>query len=525
MKKNILLVYPQYPSTFWSLEHTLRIVNKKSLMPPLGLLTVAAMLPSDYEIRLVDMNVKKLRDEDILWADMVFLSAMIIQKESFKDVVKACSMLNKPVTAGGPYPTASYKSIEGIDHFLLGEGENVIHHFIRDFEKGTPAKVYSSAEKPDIKTSPIPRYDLIDVNDYGSLPLQYSRGCPFSCEFCDVIELFGRKPRLKSVEQFIRELDCVYDTGFRGLIFIVDDNFIGNKTEVLKLLKAISEWQINRSYPFTFFTEASINLASETEILDLMVDSAFTMVFIGIETPDEKTLISVNKQQNVKHNVLDSVKIIQGRGIEVISGFILGFDTDTEDIFDRQISFIQKAGIPMAMIGIMLALPGTQLFKRLEKEGRILYETSGNNTNILDLNFIPVMDKSKIINGYKKILKTLYSPEKYYERSLTLISRMPSSVYKKRNRQKGDIKAFFKSLLIQSFSKYGFSYLKFLVKALRINPGNFPLAVILGINGYHFFKIAGETLKSAEIASAPAEYSENSIPDEIYELQSENLTI
>lgn len=523
--KNILMVYPKYPSTFWSLEHTLKIVNKKSLMPPLGLLTVAAMLPPEYNIRLVDMNVKKLKDEDIIWSDMVFLSAMIVQKESFKDVVRACNKLNKPITAGGPYPTASYKSIPGIDHFLLGEGEAVIHQFLKDFENGIPLKIYSSVEKPDLKTSPIPRYDLINVNDYGSLPLQFSRGCPFSCEFCDVIEMFGRKPRLKSVEQFISELDCVYNTGFRGLIFIVDDNFIGHKSEVLKLLKAISEWQLNRSFPFTFFTEASINLAAETEILDLMVDCSFTMVFIGIETPDEATLISVNKQQNVKHNVLESVKIVQRRGIEVISGFILGFDTDTEDIFDRQISFIQNAGIPMAMIGIMIALPGTQLFKRLEKEGRILYETSGNNTNILDLNFIPVMDKEKIISGYKKILKTLYSPEKYFERSLNLISRMPSSVYKKRNRQKGDIKAFFKSFFLQSFSRYGFAYLRFLIKSLMINPDNFPLAVILSINGYHFFKIAGETLKSAEISSDSAENTGNSISDEIYELQSENQTI
>lgn len=525
MKKNILLVYPEYPSTFWSLDHTLKIVNKKSLMPPLGLLTVAAMLPSDYNIRLVDMNVMKLRDEDVIWADMVFLSAMIVQKDSFRDVVKVCQRLNKPVTAGGPYPTASYKFIDGVNHFLIGEGELTIPEFIHDFENGTLAEIYSSKEKPDIKTSPIPRYDLINVNDYGSLPLQFSRGCPFSCEFCDVIEMFGRKPRLKSVEQFLEELECVYNTGFRGLIFIVDDNFIGNKGEVLKLLKAISEWQNNRSFPFTFFTEASINLAAETEILDLMAGCAFTMVFIGVETPDENTLITVNKQQNVKHDVFGSIKLIQSKGIEVIAGFILGFDTDTEDIFDRQISFIQKAGIPMAMIGIMIALPGTQLFKRLEREGRILYETSGNNTNILDLNFIPVMNKDKIISGYKKVLKTLYSPEKYFERSLTLISRMPASVYEKRNRQKGDVKAFFKSLLVQSFSRYGLRYLHFLVKALILNPGNFPLAVILAINGYHFFKITGETLESAEIASESEELSENSISDEIYELQSDNQTI
>lgn len=524
MKKNILMVYPEYPPTYWSLEYTLKIVNKKSLMPPLGLMTIAAMLPPDFDIRLVDMNAGKLKDEDILWADMVFISAMIVQKESFSDAVKACNKLDRPVTAGGPYPTASYESIDGVDHFMIGEGEDLIGQYIQDFERGTLAEVYRSETRPDIKNSPVPRFDLIDVNDYGSIPLQFSRGCPFSCEFCDIIEMFGRKPRLKSVEQFMKELETVYDTGFRGLVNIVDDNFIGNKTEVLKLLRRISSWQESRSFPFTFVTEASINLAAEPEILELMVECAFTMVFIGIETPDEETLTSAGKHQNVKHNVLESVKIIQSAGIEVIAGFILGFDRDTEDIFDRQISFIQKAGISVAMVGIMLALPGTQLYRRLESEGRILYETSGNNTNMLDLNFIPVMDKNKIIEGYKKILKTIYSPKKYFERSLTLISRVPDSVYKKRGRRKNDIKAFIKSFVLQSFSRYGFRYIRFLIQALKINPGNFPLAVQLSINGYHFFQITIKALKAAEAGSGSPEYSKNII-SEGYELQSDNLVI
>jgi radical SAM superfamily enzyme YgiQ (UPF0313 family) len=340
------------------------------------------------------------------------------------------------------------------------------------------------------------------------MALQYSRGCPFACEFCDIIEMFGRKPRLKSVEQFLKELECVHDTGYRGPVFIVDDNFIGHKSEVIKLLRGISKWQAERSFPFTFFTEASINLAAEKEILDLMADSGFNMVFMGIETPDEKTLTSINKRQNVQHNIFDSVKIIQERGIEVTSGFILGFDTDTEDIFDRQISFIQKAGIPMAMIGLMMALPGTQLFKRLEREGRILSESSGNNTNMLDLNFIPVMDKEKIAAGYKKVLKTIYSPEKYFERSLVLLSRIPNRVYKGRSMQKGDLMAFFKSLLFQSFSSYGFIYIRFLIRALIINPSNFSLAVNLAVKGYHFFKITKKTLASDVDKSDNSDQSE-----------------
>lgn len=524
MKKKILMVYPECPSTFWSLEYTLKIVNKKSLMPPLGLLTVAAMLPPDWDIRLVDMNVTDLADDDILRSDIVFLSAMIIQKESFIDVVEKCNRLGKPVAAGGPYPTASYKSLSGVDHFLLGEGETVIGRFILDLENGTPAALYMSDEKPDLKNTPVPRFDLINVNDYGSMPLQFSRGCPFSCEFCDIIEMFGRKPRLKSVDQFISELDRVYDTGFRGLVFIVDDNFIGHRGEVIKLLRAISQWQEQRAFPFTFFTEASIDLAAETEILDLMAECAFTMVFIGIETPDEKTLLSVNKNQNVKHDLFESVKTIHSKGIEVISGFILGFDTDTDDIFDRQISFIQKAGIPMAMIGIMLALPGTKLYRRLESEGRILYESSGNNTNTLDMNFIPVMNRDKLIDGYKKVLRTLYSPEKYFERSLLLISRIPDSVYKKRTLKRNDIKAFLKSFVLLLSSKYRFSYIRFLIKALMTNPGNFPLAVILSINGYHFFELTRITLNAAKTEFSGEDYSKNRVSDG-YELRSENLSI
>jgi radical SAM superfamily enzyme YgiQ (UPF0313 family) len=524
MNKKILMIYPESPLTFWSLKHTLKIVNKKALMPPLGLLTIAAMLPSDYEVKLIDMNVVELTDDDILWADMVFISAMIIQKESFRDVVIRCNRLNRPIAAGGPYPTSSFRTIEGVDHFLLGEGESVIHKFLNDFENGFPDKIYISESKPDIKTTPMPRFDLINIKDYGSMPLQFSRGCPFNCEFCDIIEMFGRKPRLKSVTQFIDELDAVYNTGFRGLIFIVDDNFIGHRGEVIKLLKAINDWQSERFFPFTFFTEASINLAADDELLELMTACAFTMVFIGIETPDVTTLVSANKQQNVKHDLYESVITIQKKGIEVIAGFILGFDTDTEDIFDRQINFIQKAGIPMAMIGIMLALPGTQLYRRLEKEDRILYETSGNNTNIFDMNFIPVMDKEQIIDGYKRILSTLYSPENYFKRSLTLISRIPDKAYKKRSLKSNDIKAFIKSFIRIFFSRYGISYIFFIIRALRLNPGNFPLAVILSINGYHFFEITRVTINSVKTASSVVNYSKKRAAKN-YELQDSNVKI
>lgn len=496
--KKILMVYPEYPDTYWGLQHSLKFLKKKSLMPPLGLMTVAAMLPPEYDIRLVDMNAMELDDEDIKWADYAFISAMIVQKESFREVVHRCNRLGTPVVAGGPYPTSSHESIDGVAHFILGEGENTIPGFIRDLEHGTPAHIYVSHEKPDLTCTPVPRYDLINVNDYGSMAVQFSRGCPFSCEFCDIIEMYGRKPRLKSAEQFVQELDCMYNSGYRGPVLIVDDNFIGNKQEVLKLLERIRQWQSERSFPFYLYTESSVNLAAEDEILDLMVACGFTMVFLGLETPDENTLSAVDKHQNVRHNLFESVKTIQSRGLEVTAGLIVGFDTDTEDIFDRQIEFIQRAGISMAMIGIIIVLPGTRLFKRLQSEGRLLYESSGNNTNMLDMNFIPVMDKEKIIHGYRKILKTIYSPEKYFERSLVMLSRMPVKKHVARKLQNGHIGAFLRSLVLQSFSPYGLTYLKFLFKALVINWRNFPLAVNLAIKGYHFFKLTNRTLEEGE---------------------------
>ena len=504
MKKKILMVYPETPLTYWSFKYSLEFINKKASMPPLGLLTVAALLPDDYEIKLVDMNVESLSDKDIQWADIVFLSAMIVQKDGFNNVVHRCNLAGIPVAAGGPYPTSSYTSIHGVDYFILDEGEITIPQFIKDYEAGNPKHVYRAEEKPDLCLSPVPRYDLIDVNNYASMAIQYSRGCPFSCEFCDIIEMFGRKPRVKPVEGFIAEMDSLYNTGYRGSVFIVDDNFIGNIASVRILLIAVAQWQKDNLYPFTFYTESSINLATEEEILDLMVECCFKMVFLGIETPDEETLSAINKHQNLRVNVFESIKTIQEKGIEVTSGFIVGFDTDTDDIFDRQIEFIQRAGIPMAMIGILTALPGTKLFRRLESEGRLLDESSGNNTNKLELNFAPVMNKSKLIAGYRMVLREIYTPKKYFERTLTLMSRVPSNDCKVNRVDKGDLAAFAKSFFVQTFSRYGLNYLSFLLRAALKNPKNFALAVNIAVKGHHFFTITRITLASDELGSYAA---------------------
>jgi radical SAM superfamily enzyme YgiQ (UPF0313 family) len=498
MNRRVLLVSPRIPTTYWSYKYALPFVRKKALLPPLGLLTVAGMLPEDYELRLIDMNVEALRREDIEWADMVFLSAMIVQQKSFEQVVALCRECATPVVAGGPYPTSSFQTIEGVDHFVLDEAECTLPEFLQDCERGEARHVYRAEGKPDLDLTPLPRFDLVDVNLYESMPLQFSRGCPFDCEFCDIIELFGRKPRTKDPRQFMREVDHLYTTGFRGSLFIVDDNFVGNKNKAKKLLPPLAAWQKAHGYPFSVSTEASITLAQDEELLDLMVAAGFTMVFIGIETPDAKTLAMTHKTQNLREDVLSSVARIQQRGIEVSGGFIVGFDGETEDIFERQKEFIQKAGIPTAMVGLLIALPHTQLYRRLKKEGRILAETHGNNTHDFDLNFVPYMPRQKLLSGYKWLLNQVYSPRNYFERSLTMIKRFAAGELERISRsvRLRDILALLRSLFRQGFSFYGYHYLRYLIKVLATDVSLFPHAVTVAVRGHHFIRITREIMRA-----------------------------
>jgi len=498
MNRRVLLVSPRIPTTYWSYKYALPFVRKKALLPPLGLLTVGGMLPEDYELRLIDMNVEALRREDIEWADMVFLSAMIVQQKSFEQVVALCRECATPVVAGGPYPTSSFQTIEGVDHFVLDEAECTLPEFLQDCERGEARHVYRAEGKPDLDLTPLPRFDLVDVNLYESMPLQFSRGCPFDCEFCDIIELFGRKPRTKDPRQFMREVDHLYTTGFRGSLFIVDDNFVGNKNKAKKLLPPLAAWQKAHGYPFSVSTEASITLAQDEELLDLMVAAGFTMVFIGIETPDAKTLAMTHKTQNLREDVLSSVARIQQRGIEVSGGFIVGFDGETEDIFERQKEFIQKAGIPTAMVGLLIALPHTQLYRRLKKEGRILAETHGNNTHDFDLNFVPHMPKQKLLSGYKWLLNQVYSPRNYFERSLTMIKRFAAGELERISRsvRLRDILALLRSLFRQGFSFYGYHYLRYLIKVLATDVSLFPHAVTVAVRGHHFIRITREIMRA-----------------------------
>jgi radical SAM superfamily enzyme YgiQ (UPF0313 family) len=503
--ENILLVYPEVPNnTYWSFSYALRFIRKKSAMPPLGLITVAALFPPEYNLRLVDMNIEPLRDEDIAWADAVFISAMIVQQESMRSVIERCREAETRVVAGGPYANSNSGDIEGVDHFLQGEVEETLRSFLSDLEEGRAEHVYPMPPHPDIANAPTPRFDLLKTEAYGSMAVQYSRGCPFHCEFCDIWTIYGNKPRLKSAEAMIAEIDALYQQGWRGGIFLVDDNFIGNKGRVKsELLPALKEWQQARGYPFHFFTEASINMASDEDLLVGMRKAGFNEVFIGIETPDAESLKETGKVQNLKTDMETAVQHIQKHGIEVMAGFIVGFDHDKPDIFDRQIEFIQRNGIPKAMIGLLTALPGTRLYQRLREEGRILSDSIGNNTHVLSTNFRTIMDSERIREGYKKILSNIYDlrMKNYFARCNQLFDNIEHPEYFQRRIHLQEVKIFIKSLLRQPFTPYGWQYLKFLGRNFFKHREIFGEAVSMSITGHHFHVITRETLKKEKIAS------------------------
>ncbi|MFC1901036.1 B12-binding domain-containing radical SAM protein [Chloroflexota bacterium] len=487
----ILLVYPQYPDTFWSFKHALKFVSKKAVFPPLGLLTVAAMLPGDWEQKLVDINVTRLNDSDIRWADYVFISAMAVQRESVKEVVTRCNNLGAKIVAGGPLFTAGFEEFDGIDHFVLGEAEVTLQPFLEDLEKGQARHIYNSNERPDISATPIPLWSLIDMKHYSSMNLQYSRGCPYDCEFCDIVILNGRTPRTKSKEQLVAEMDALYEHGWRGSLFVVDDNFIGNKRKLkAEILPALIEWKESKRYPFAICTEASINLADDEELMQLMLAAGFDVVFIGIETPNDESLVECAKYQNQNRDLVASVKKLQKFGLEVQGGFIVGFDSDPESIFQAQIDFIQKSGIVTAMVGLLNAPTGTRLYKRLKEEDRLLTSFSGNNTD-LSLNFIPKMDYEKLISGYQHILDTIYSPREYYQRIRTFLQ-----VYKPPRTKPGkvhghQIKAFFRSIWFLGIKGKGRRhYWKLFISYLMKSPPKFARFILFSVYGYHFRKVA-----------------------------------
>jgi len=489
-KLKILLVNPETPDTFWSLKNAINFISKKSLLPPLGLLTVAAMLPAErFEKKLVDMNVTALYDRDIIWADYVFITAMAIQKNSVDLVIERCKKLNAKIVAGGPLFTTFPEAFLNVDHLVLKEAEITLPAFLSDLENGDPDPYYSSREKPDLKNTPVPQWDLINMNKYALMGVQYSRGCPFNCDFCDITNLLGRKVRTKTTGQIIDELEALYQHKWRGDVFFVDDNFIGKRAQLKNdLLPAIINWMEKRKHPFNFNTQVSIDIVDDEELMTLMVRAGFDSVFIGIESPDDSSLAECNKTQNTGRDIVAAVKKIQRFGLQVQAGFIVGFDNDTSGVFDKLISMIQDSGVVTAMVGLLNAPRGTTLYKKMMSENRLSTLPTGDNMDC-SMNFIPKMDIHELMGGYQKVLNTIYSPKQYYKRVKTFLENYNFRKKRPVKLRFCDFKAFFRSMWkIGLIEKGKIYYWMLLIWSLK-NPRLLPMAVRFSIYGFHFRRI------------------------------------
>ena len=490
---NVLLVYPKCPDSFWSFTHALKFISKKAAVPPLGLITVSAMLPGSWQKKLVDLNISSLQTSDVKWADYVFISAMYIQKESVSKVIAESKRWNKKVVAGGPLFTQEYPNYPDIDHFILNEAEITMPLFLADLNAGQPKRIYSTEEFADLSQTPVPDFHLLSVKDYAFMNIQVTRGCPFACNFCEITSLLGHKVRMKSTAQIIKELDVLYHTiKWRGPVSIVDDNFIGNKKEIkYNLLPAMKEWMKAHKNPFTFNIESSINLADDDELMSLLVETGFSSTFIGIETPEENSLQYCNKVQNRNRDLLGSVKKIQQAGIQVSGGFIVGFDSDSPTVFQRQIDFIQQSGIVSAMVGLLNAPKNTQLYHQLKAENRLTTEATGNNTDS-SMNFIPKMDYDELQEGYKKIIHNIYSVKPYYKRVRQLLLNYNRLTKGQSTMRFSLLLAFIKSVYIIGFLDKGRTeYWKFIIWTIFNKPKLMVDAITCTVYGYHFRTVYG----------------------------------
>jgi radical SAM superfamily enzyme YgiQ (UPF0313 family) len=487
---HILLVCPEYPDTFWSFKHALRFVSKRVGQPPLGLLTVASLLPVEWEKKLVDLNLTALADQDLRWADYVFLGGMSVQAESAREVIARCNAVGTRIVAGGPLFTARHEEFHGVDHFVLNEAEITLPLFLDDLRLGRPKPLYTTDEWADLATTPLPMWELIDSRHYATMNIQYSRGCPYDCEFCDITVLFGHQPRTKSVDQVIAEMESLHRCGWRGHLFFVDDNFIGNRVKLKNdVLPRIIRWMEQKKHPFTLGTEASLNLSDDPELLDLMALAGFEEVFVGIETPNAESLEECKKITNKNRDLIASIKKLQKAGLQVQGGFIVGFDHDPLSIFDTLIHFIKESGIVVAMVGLLNAPINSRLHKRLGKEDRLLKVFTGNNTDF-SMNFIPKMNPQALADGYRKVLATIYSPKEYYQRVTEFLRTHEPLQQHKSPLRLAQLRALSRSMLLLGvIGKERLYYWKLFFWSLFRRPRLFSTAITLAIYGFHFRRV------------------------------------
>ncbi len=496
----VLLVQPRVPVTYWGFQYAISIAGRAVNLPPLGLITVAALLPESWSLRLVDLNGESLDRADLFWADVVFTGGMRVQAESMREVVTQARAAGRPVVVGGSAVSTDPDLMPDADVVFMGEAEGRERELVDAVEdvvcRYSPSRTDASTEPvrlmpnpdqyPSMEKASVPRFDLLKRDLYISMAVQYSRGCPFSCEFCDVVSIFGSRSRVKPVERVLAELDDLYEAGYRGTLFFVDDNFIGNRKEVRKLLPKLAAWQKKRNYPFELYTEASVDLASDEELMEEMVWSGFTSVFLGIETPSTAALESAGKRQNLKLDLAVAVERITQQGMEVMGGFIVGFDSDRPEVFKLQREFIGSLPMPLAMVGILTAMPGTPLWRRLGKEGRLRDSQTGDQ--FCRPNFKPRMDERALLSGYAALMSDLYSPISYYERCHAYLERTPPPVAARTVRP-GGYKVLLRSMwrigLLGQARRY---YWRLLFAAIRRGRTSLSWAVGKAIQGEHFIR-------------------------------------
>jgi radical SAM superfamily enzyme YgiQ (UPF0313 family) len=491
-----LLINPLFPDTYWSQRHALPYVRKQCLLPPLGLITVAAMLPRDWKIEVVDLNVEPLSDERLRSADVAMLTGMLAQSASLHDTLRRCRELGVRSVVGGPYATSVPEHLQDkADHLVAGEAEMLMGELAADLEAGRAKPFYRAEQRPHLRYSPVPRYDLLRRGAYHHLAVQFSRGCPFNCEFCDITAMFGKTPRTKSGDQIIAELEAIRSTGFKGDVFFVDDNFIGNKGAVRELLPRVADWRQRARAPLNFYTEASMNLSQDDGLMTDMVRAGFTAAFVGIETPSESALRETHKMQNVRMDLTEAVHRLLSKGLDVWGGFIVGFDNEGDDIFDRMIRFVQQSGIPYAMVGMLQALPNTPLYTRLEQEGRLRGLPQDMCDQFAGTNFVTRMDSKTLLEGYRKLLDTLYQPEVYFERCRRNLERWMPARGSRRRYTRAELMAAARTLLSRRASRdYRRSYRKFLRWAATHHPRKLGKAIAQSIVGHHYVTYTRETV-------------------------------